>query len=138
MGRRDEDTMTPREDPRALVRAYIGIEWDDDGEGTKFISTDRATPEQLREQLLWQLTVLRFIEERFRPGVLVTDEEVRSYYDQHLAEIRKQNPGSSTFEIQKPKIRSLLEGDGINKNFTEWLEEARKRYRIDYRQEALE
>jgi len=96
------------------------------------------TPEQLREQLLWQLTVLRFIEERFRAGVLVTDDEVRSYYDQHLDEIRKQNPGNSMYEIQKPKIRSLLEGDRINKNFTDWLEEARKRYRIDYRQEALE
>lgn len=96
------------------------------------------TTQQLREQLLWQLTVLRFIEERFRPGVLVTDDDVRSYYDQHLDEIRKQNPGNSMFEAQKPKIRSLLEGDRINKNFTDWLEEARKRYRIDYRQEALE
>lgn len=39
--------------------------------------------EQLHEQLLWQLTVLRFIDQRFRPGIDISDEEVRAYYSQH-------------------------------------------------------
>jgi len=33
------------------------------------------TEEQLRHYLRWQLTVLRFIDQRFRPGVLVTEED---------------------------------------------------------------
>ena len=98
----------------------------------------QLTPAELREQLLWQLTVLRFIEQRFRPGVLVTDEDVRSYYDQHLDELRKHNPGRSRFELMQPEIRNLLEGNRINQNFNEWLQEARKRYRVEYRQEALQ
>ena len=51
-----------------------------------------CTEDQLRRYLQWQLTVLRFIDQRFRPGVLVTEEEVRAYYDEHRAELQKANP----------------------------------------------
>jgi hypothetical protein len=96
------------------------------------------TEDQLRAQLLWQLTVLRFIDQRFRPAVIVTDEEVRAYYDQHLAELRRQYPQDNNFEALEPKIRSLLEGERINEGFNEWLAAARKRNRIEYRQEAFQ
>ena len=96
------------------------------------------TEDQLRAQLLWQLTVLRFIDERFRPAVIVSDEDVRAYYDQHLAELRRQYTDDSSFEALEGKLRSLLEGQRINENFTQWLEQARKRARIEYRQEALQ
>jgi hypothetical protein len=96
------------------------------------------TEGQLRAQLLWQLTVLRFIDERFRPAVVVTDEEVQTFYNQHLAELHRQYPGDVSFEALEPKIRSLLEGQRINENFEQWLAEARKRARIEYRQEAFQ
>jgi hypothetical protein len=96
------------------------------------------TEDQLRAQLLWQLTVLSFIDQRFRPAVVVTDEEVRAYYDQHLAELRRQYPDDNSFEALGPKIRSLLEGQRINESFNQWLEQARKRARIEYKQEAFQ
>jgi parvulin-like peptidyl-prolyl isomerase len=95
------------------------------------------TEAELREQLLWQLTVLRFIEERFRPGVQIADDEVRSYYDQHLAEFKRLDPGDSSFEAVEPQIRQTLEGEAINKNFEAWLDAARKRARIEYRAQAF-
>ncbi len=93
--------------------------------------------EQLRSQLSWQLTVLQFIDQRFRPEVYVSDEEVRAYYDQHQAELRKQHPQNSGFEALKEQIRQLLEGEQINQKFLAWLEEARKRSHIEYKQEAF-
>jgi hypothetical protein len=96
------------------------------------------TEDQLLAQLLWQLTVLRFIDQRFRPAVIVSDEEVRAYYDQHLAELRRLYPQAKSFEEVDPKIRSLLEGQRINENFTQWLEESRRRDRIEYRQDAFQ
>jgi hypothetical protein len=95
------------------------------------------TEDQLRAQLLWQLTVLRFIDERFRPAVIVSDDEVQAYYKQHLAELGRQYPGDRSFEALEPKIRSQLEGERINESFNQWLEGARKRARIEYRQEAF-
>ena len=90
------------------------------------------TEDQLRAQLLWQLTVLAFIDERFRPGVLVTDEEVRQYYDQHLAELKRQYPRDNTFETLASKIRSNLEGERINEQFESWLESTRKQQRVEF------
>jgi hypothetical protein len=60
---------------------------------------------QLREQLLWQLTVLRFIDDRFRPGVPCGDQAA----------------------AQKE----------VDKNFDDWVAEARKRAHIEYRPEAF-
>ena len=94
--------------------------------------------DDLLQQLLWQLTVLRFIDQRFRVGVVVTDEEVRSYYDQHIAELRRQYPKDNSFEALVPQIRSSLEGEHVNQNFNEWLEQTRKSTRIEYKQEAFQ
>jgi hypothetical protein len=96
------------------------------------------TEDQLREQFVWQLTVLSFIDQRFRAGTLVTDEDLRSYYDQHLAELRRQYPQDSSFKALEPNIRASLEGERVNQNFTQWLEQARKRYHIEYKQEAFQ
>ncbi len=91
----------------------------------------------LREQLLWQLTVLNFIEQRFQAATAVTDEDVRSYYDQHLAELRRQNPQASSYEALEQQIRKIMEGERVNQSFNQWLGQARSRYRIEYKQEAL-
>jgi len=93
---------------------------------------------QLREQLFWQTTVLRFIDQRFRPGVQVTDEEVRAYSDQHRADLKGEYAQSNGMEALEAKIRASLEGERINKAFVDWLEEARKRNRIDYRKGAFQ
>ena len=96
------------------------------------------TEDQLRGQFVWQLTVLSFIDQRFRAGTLVTDEDLRSYYDQHLTELRRQYPQDSSFKALEPNIRASLEGERVNQNFTQWLEQARKRYHIEYKQEAFQ
>jgi len=96
------------------------------------------TEAELQAQLLWQLTVLQFIEERFRPGVLVSDEELRDYYNQHLAELRRKHPQGSSFEALKPEIQSSIEGERINQQFEMWLEGARRRTRIEYREAAFQ
>ena len=96
------------------------------------------TEEQLRMETQWQLDVLKFIDQRFRPGVLVTDEEVHSYYDGHLADLERQFPQLKTYQAMEPKIRASLEGERLNQNFEQWIAEARKRDRIEYRQGAFQ
>jgi hypothetical protein len=96
-----------------------------------------VTEDELREALLWQLTVLRFIEERFRPGVLVTDQDVKTYYDQHLADLKKQHPRDSSLAALEAAIRTLLQNQEVEKQFDAWLDDARKNVRIEYREEAL-
>ena len=89
------------------------------------------TEDELRPHLLWQLTVLRFIEQRFQPGVMVTDDQVRGYYDRH-PEVRK-----ASSAIAAPEIRKTLEGEQVNAQFEAWLDEARKGQRVEFREAAF-
>jgi hypothetical protein len=94
--------------------------------------------DDLRAQLLWQLTVLKFIQQRFQPEVTVSDQDVRAYYNQHLADLQRRNPKNSSFEALAKQIRTSLEGEGLNKDFEDWLASARQRTHIEYRQEAFQ
>ena len=94
--------------------------------------------DELRMQLQWQLDVLTFIDQRFRPGVLVTDEQVKSYYEEHLAALRRSYPNANTFQEMAPKVRSLLEGQQLNQLFDQWLRQERARDQIEYMQGAFQ
>jgi hypothetical protein len=86
------------------------------------------TKAQLKEQLLWQLTVLRFIDERFRPGVQVSDEDVNAYHEAHATEFKGAD--------WQDKIRELLEGEKINQQFEDWLNAVRSRTFIEFHDEG--
>lgn len=90
----------------------------------------------LREQFRWQLTVLRFIDARFRPAVLITDDEVDKYYQQHLRELRKQNPKGGEDDL-KSDARDILTGEQVNKLLFAWLDQRRKDAKVVYLEETL-
>jgi hypothetical protein len=95
------------------------------------------TKQQLIEQLQWQLTVLRFIDERFRPGVVISDEDINEYWEQHSAELRRKDLKLTSLEAATPEIRETLEGEQINRDFEAWLAQARKNTRIEVKIEDL-
>lgn len=94
------------------------------------------TADQLHEQLQWQLTVLQFINERFRVGVQVTDQQAQEYYNQHQAELKKQNPGANAEALQAAS-HDALESRAVDKAFEDWLDRARMRTRIEYKEAAF-
>ncbi len=96
------------------------------------------TEDELQEEILWQLTVLRFIDQRFQPAVQVTDEDVKTYYEQHLAALKRDYPRSNGLEALQTQIRASIEGERVNQAFTAWLADARKQVRIEYREGAFQ
>ncbi len=86
----------------------------------------------LRSHFLWQLTVLRFIDSRFKPAVLVTDGDVESYYRQHAAALNLEHPGKSSLEDVRTEITDILSAQQVNKLFFAWLDEQRKETKITY------
>lgn len=107
-----------------------------DAEFSRTLERYGITREQLSAQLLWQLTVLRFIDQRFRAGVFVSDQDLQQYVAKHQAELRKENPGADASALQA-KAREVLEGEQVNKNFDDWLAQARKQTPIEYKPEAF-
>ena len=90
----------------------------------------------LRTQFQWQLTVLRFIDVRFKPAVLITDDQIEKYYHDHAAALRKQYPGKSLDDFRE-QIRDILTGEQVNQQFFAWLDDQRKNSKIVFREESL-
>jgi peptidyl-prolyl cis-trans isomerase SurA len=99
----------------------------------------RISEENLKERLLWQLTVLRFIDYRFRPGIQVADSEVQAYYQQELANSRQQDakPLPELSDVRS-QITEILTQQRIDDSLDRWLVEARLQVAIRYHDEALQ
>jgi peptidyl-prolyl cis-trans isomerase SurA len=91
---------------------------------------------ELRTQFQWQLTVLRFVDTRFKPAVLVTDDEIEKYYRQHAAALKRQYPGKSLDDL-RDQIRDILTAEGVNRQFFAWLDDQRSNTKIRYLEESL-
>jgi hypothetical protein len=96
------------------------------------------TANDLRAQLLWQLTVLDFIQQRFQAEVSVTDDDVHAYYNAHLTELRRQHGANSSFDALSKEIRSDLEAEAINRQFEDWIGRARQRMHVEYLEGAFQ
>lgn len=90
----------------------------------------------LRTEFRWQLTVLRFIDERFKPAVLVTDQQVNDYYRQHKAALQREHPGQSEEDLENA-ARDIITGEQVNKVFFDWLKQQRGDAKIQYLEESL-
>lgn len=97
------------------------------------------TEDDLRVRLLWQLTLLRFIDFRFRPGILVSDSDLQAYYQQQLSKWQAQGVKPiPTLEDARPQIEEILTQQRIDESLDRWLAEARTQVTIRYHDEALQ
>lgn len=90
------------------------------------------TVAELRSALTWQVTVLRFIEQRFRTAATVSDQEARKYFQQHRSEFQ-----NATYAQARPRIETVLRGNEVNQAFFAWLEQTRTTTNIRYLEEEL-
>ena len=97
------------------------------------------TEAQLKEHLRWQLTVLRFVDYRFRPGIQISDSEVQSYYQQQVSKWQQQGVKTvPSLGDQRAEIEEILTDRQIDENLDRWLAEARKQVPIRYLDETLQ
>lgn len=97
------------------------------------------TEPELKQYLRWQLTVLDFIDARFRPAVLVTDDDIQKYYDAHLTELTQEHPNQPhTLAALKDEIEQALVGERVNDQFYAWLGQRRKTGKIEFHEEGLQ
>lgn len=98
------------------------------------------TDPDVRDELLWQRTLLLFIDLRFRPGVQVSDQEVQDYFDKTVAPAaRIAHPGETPkLEDYRNQIEDTLVGQRVDRDMDTWLQAARRRSQIVYHPEALQ
>lgn len=93
------------------------------------------TEPELKAHLQRQLTTLRFLDLRFRPGLQISDEEIAAYFNEKVApELSKTHPGVQFSAVDyREKIEEALIAERVDKASDAWLKEARDHTRIEFR-----
>ncbi len=91
--------------------------------------------DDLRQHLWWQLTLLKFIDERFRPSVEVTTAEVRQYYREQVDKWKEEGKKPiPTFEESRDALQKALTEERVNQAVDRWLGDARTQMTIRMRE----
>jgi len=93
--------------------------------------------EDLRSALLWQLTVLRFIDQRFGSATAISEQEIEQYFNSHRTELTKSHTAAHSANDVRPEIEAEISGERANQQFETWIDQTRKDARIEYREESL-
>jgi hypothetical protein len=131
-----EYPVPPATDAKKLLASIIKERFANQRAFERALEKYGLTAGQLEQHLLWQLTVLRFIDQRFRPAVLVTDNDIERYYNDHLSEFEVRGQRKPIDEV-RDQIRQVITEDRISKQFDAWLNARRSSTQIEYKEEAL-
>ena len=98
--------------------------------------------QDLFDYVQWQITLARFIDFRFRPGVQVGEDEVRVYYQGEFLELLRKQPGPQSAPPPLEKVRSqimeILVNRKIDGAMDQWLDQVRQQVKIRWREEAFQ
>ena len=89
------------------------------------ILREQVSETGLRRILRRQITILKYVEFRFRPQLRVSDQEVRAAFEADPA-------AGSSFEAEKGRIRERLERRGLDERVEAWVRELRGRAEVRY------
>jgi peptidyl-prolyl cis-trans isomerase SurA len=138
---------------QALIRREMGLsryplpELSDAGESLKTLKamysseTDfhdaleayGVTEDELTRRLWWQLTLLRFIDYRFRPGIQIPAADVQAYYRQQVSEWeQKGTKPIPTIEESRDQIEEILTQKRIDQALEQWIMDTRSQVTITY------
>lgn len=96
--------------------------------------------DDIRNEFLWQLTVMQFVEFRFRPSVQVAEEEVLEYYKQtYVPRFLSASPGAEPPPIAEvyERISGIIASTKSNSLLFQWLQQGREQMKVRYIEEAF-
>lgn len=92
----------------------------------KFVTDHGFTMEELTNRWRERMEVLRFIEQRFRMGIRISDEDIKKYYQQvMLPEYAKEKVSPPKLETISPRIQEVLLQQQVSHLLDDWLKSLR-------------
>jgi peptidyl-prolyl cis-trans isomerase SurA len=106
----------------ACVRANCAT----DAGWNAFLAAHDLTAERVNAYLRYRLEILRFIEQRFRQGIRISQQEIAAYYHDTL--LPQYAPGETVPPLDQvaPRIEEILLQQQVNALFDEWLTNLRQ------------
>jgi hypothetical protein len=116
---------------KALITDYAKAGYQSDPVSlAKALAGYGLTTEDLEEDLGRQSDLLTFLNLRFRPAVQVTDEDIRKYFEENA-------PKTGALNEMRAAIEQKLTNARADKELDLWLQDQRKRTKIEYLEEDL-
>ncbi len=120
--------------------ALVGVKatYANEAEYAAALESYGISEDDLTRRLLWQFTLLRFIDYRFRPGIQIPVADVQTYYRQQVSgwEQKGVNPIPS-LEDSRDQIEEILTQKRIDQALDQWMADTRKQVQVTYRDESL-
>ena len=103
-----------------------------------FLATHKLTPERVAVYFRYRLEILGFIEQRFRSGIHIAQQDIENYYRDTL--LPQYKPGEDVPSLDKvaPRIEEILLQQQVNAMFDEWLTNLRNQGDVEVLDPSLE
>jgi hypothetical protein len=103
-----------------------------------FLTAHGLTSERVESYLRYRLEILGFIEQRFREGIRISQQETASYYNGTL--LPQYAPGEKAPPLDQvaPRIEEILLQQQVNALFDDWLANLRKEGDVEVLDPSLE
>ncbi|MEO8737651.1 MAG: peptidylprolyl isomerase [Edaphobacter sp.] len=97
----------------------------------KYVEDHGFTVEEFRKRWRERMQLLKFIEVRFRNGIRISDDEIKTYYEKTmLPEYAKRNVTPPKLETISPRIEEVLLQQQVGNLLRDWLKSLRAQGRV--------
>jgi hypothetical protein len=124
-------------DLRHVLPACVNSQCDTDAGWKRFLDTNGLTEEQVETYLRSRLEILRFIEQRFRPGVRIPEDQIERYYNVTLVPQYAKGEAVPPLQQVASRIEEILLEQQVNALFDQWLDNLRRQGNIEIVDQAL-
>jgi hypothetical protein len=123
-----------------VLAAFQKERFPNDGEYQRALADYGIADGDVKDLLLWQRTLLLFIEVRFQSGVQVTGQDIQDYFDKVVKPAAEAaHPGQPIgLEDYRDRIQQTLTGQRADREMDAWLKEARNRTQIVFHEEVFQ
>jgi hypothetical protein len=135
----DSHFTLPSVDDAAALLQQVKAQYPSEAAYQAALREYRISEQDLAKHLLAGVRALRFTELRFRPEVQISDQELSAAYDKYAAEWRASHPGPPpSLEESRADLEKLLTNQRAEQAQDKWLETARQKRRVEYREAAFQ
>jgi hypothetical protein len=103
-----------------------------------FLAASHISVGEVESYLRLRLQFLGFIEDRFRSGIQISQEEIQTYYTNTLVPQYAKDQKPPALESVSKRIEEILLQEQVNKLFSAWLDNLRKQGDVQILDPALE
>jgi len=102
-----------------------------------FLKSHGLTPERVGAYLRYRLEILSFIEQRFRQGIQISQQQIGTYYHDTLLPQYTAGESIPSLDQVAPRIQEILLEQQVNVLFDNWLNNLRQQGDVEVLDPAL-